>query len=236
MTRRVTAGQWAAVRALREIEEPATAEQLADAVGLTVQACFIALQNFRRGIMHAVLSATQLVAMQELLNGKAHTQARLAALIGYTSAALGKREREEEWRPGKIRDRSPHDGLEAEIAALADDEATPELSRAARVSALLLKHADQLLAEVERQGGTLTKEQLDTMLAMVRLAEKFEPLARKEESDQQKKSDNEIAELLDQIDQLIRARARAYAEELVERQVAGRETGGAAAQLAADRA
>ncbi len=106
----------------------------------------------------------------------------------------------------------------AEPAEGADsDIAVQQEGRAARVSAMLVNHADLLLTQVEQQGGVLTKPQLDAMLAMVRLAEKFEPIVEKEAAQNQKKSDAEIAALYEILDKRIEQRAKHHARRMVAR-------------------
>ncbi len=112
-------------------------------------------------------------------------------------------------------DRIAQPAANSEAGAPSAGADTAEAGRAARVSGLLLQHADQLIAQTERQGGVLTKPQLDTMLAMVRLAEKFEPMAEQEAAQLQRKSDAELADILKRIDDRIVELAHDYARELV---------------------
>lgn len=234
MRRARTPQQWTALRLLREHETPVTYELLAEAAGreLTGDDIRMALENGRQGISHAWLLNTQLAAMQQLLDGEPPTLNRVAAVadVDISTAtnegirAGWKKPNIPHWRRRVRAELATDAGVEAavKLASFAADPQVdeafapgPEMGRAARVSAMLVKHADALLSQMERQGGTLTKPQLDAMLAMVRLAEKFEPLAEKEAAEQQKKSDAEVAEIYDQIEQRILERATFFAHRMV---------------------
>lgn len=93
--------------------------------------------------------------------------------------------------------------------------------RATRIAALLMRHGDLLLAQADAQGGTLTRAQIDTVSVMMRLADKLEPLAQERAAEQQKRSDDEIAEVLDRMDQRVVELAQAYAKELAAQKFSG---------------
>lgn len=104
---------------------------------------------------------------------------------------------------------------EAELAvvleAVADE--TPE-QRAARLIDLLLGHCDLLLAQARAQGGTLTRAQMETMSAMLKLADKLETLAQERAVQEEIKSDDEIASALELIDRRIVELAHEHAGQL----------------------
>lgn len=243
------AGQWAALRLLREHEVPVTHQLLAQAAGGELSGDDVrqALENAGQGIAHKWLLPTQLSAMRQLLAGEPPTLARVSAVAEVNLTILTVRGIKEEWKKPfiehwrrrvpaelatdatvgeavRLRPEPAMDAINAgptapQLAlpqtAPADTTSQPEIGRAERVSRMLLKHADNLIAQVEAQGGVLTKPQLDVMLAMVRLAEKFEPLAAKEAAEQQKKSDAEVAEIYDRIEQRIHDRAVYFAHKMV---------------------
>ncbi|WP_274629682.1 hypothetical protein [Arvimicrobium flavum] len=99
-------------------------------------------------------------------------------------------------------------------------QATPsdadQPARAERISTLLLQHADWLLACAgAAPDGALTKQQVDTVVAMIRLAEKLQEHAAEHAVQQQTRSDAEIAEILKRVDERIVELARGYAARLV---------------------
>lgn len=240
------ASQWAAVRALREAELPVTVELLAQAAGgvLNPDELSIALEAAGEGEAHPLLLTTQLAAMRQLLRGEPPTILRVSSVAEIDPSMVTTRGLKEGWKKPHI----PHwrkrvraelemdagVGIAAQVPldiekaapeASPDTNApdVPEMGRAARVSDMLVKHADKLLTQMEVQGGLLSKPQLDAMLAMVRLAEKFEPLAVKETAELQKKSDAEVAEVYAYVERRIDERARAYATRMVaEREAAER--------------
>jgi hypothetical protein len=99
--------------------------------------------------------------------------------------------------------------------------------RAERLSELLLANADMVIAAAQRQGGVLSRPQVDTLLTMLRLAEKLEPLMEERAREQANKNDDEIAELYDRVDRLIHRRAFSYGSQLIEREARPCESCGA---------
>jgi len=102
--------------------------------------------------------------------------------------------------------------------AAADDgesfaKASPR-ERALRVAELLARQANLLLRAAETAGSALSKSQVEALAAILRLAEKFEMLAAEDAADMQKKSDDEIVELLQRVDDRIVELARGYAERM----------------------
>lgn len=235
MYRARSAERWAAVRALREFETPVTFELLAEAAGgLTAKECAAALAAAKKGESHARLLPGQLGAMQQLLDGEPPTLNRVAAAADIDISIVTNRGLKEGWKKPFIEhwrrrmraemalDAGAAEAVRIALSARAKAGKTrkragakaarrPEAGRAARVAAMLMDHADLLIAQVEEQGGVLTKPQLDAMLAMVRLAEKFEPLAQKEAAAQQNLAADEIADLYDRLERRIETRAREIA-------------------------
>ncbi|MGE0280218.1 MAG: hypothetical protein AB7P20_06340 [Rhizobiaceae bacterium] len=87
--------------------------------------------------------------------------------------------------------------------------------RSARLVRLMHDQCDALLARAKAQGGTLTKAQLDTANAWLRLADRLETLAQERAVQEQTRSDDEIAAVLERIDDRIVELAQEHAERLV---------------------
>lgn len=237
MTKALTAEQWTALRLLREGEAEVTLDLCAQGAGHATEDIRAALDDAEKGISHPWLLTTQLAAMRQLLDGKPPTLDRIAALGACHVTTLTRRALKQGWKTPfidhwqrRVRAELNTDLGVAEAVRLHDVAGSPQapdagqadMGRAARVCAMLLKHADQLIAQVERQGGVLTRPQIDTMLAMVRLAEKFETAAAEEAAQHQERSDEKVAEALAKIE----TRIVGLAEELAARMVAERSAAG----------
>lgn len=79
--------------------------------------------------------------------------------------------------------------------------------RAERLSRLLLANTDMVIAAANRQGGVMTKPQVDTLLTMLRLAEKLEPLMAEQAREAAIRSDDEVAEIYEKLERRIEQRA-----------------------------
>lgn len=235
MSQPVGEERWAALRALRENQVPVTIDLLACAAGRTPEEVAVALERWPETAEG--MKPSQVNAMKQLLGGRGPTFGLVAAVgrltlytvINHASVNGWTKPNIPHWRR-RDRDRMEKEagtesiGQTAGVAAVIRLDSVRKrkkrddgLSRAERVSAMLLTHADALIAQAEEQGGALTKPQLDTMLAMVRLAEKFEPLARQEAGQKQKKTAAEIAAIYERVEKRIEQLARRYARELVAR-------------------
>lgn len=100
----------------------------------------------------------------------------------------------------------------ARATKLAADE--PLAVRVGRFCNLLIRHTDQIIAQADEQGGTLTKGQLDTMLGMIRLAERMEPMAQQVRQEDAEREDAENAALLDKILERVFSLAMELAEKV----------------------
>lgn len=79
--------------------------------------------------------------------------------------------------------------------------------RAERLLRLLLTNADMVIAAANRQGGVMTKPQADTLLTMLRLAERLEPLMAENAREAAIRSDDEVAEIYDRLERRVEQRA-----------------------------
>jgi hypothetical protein len=87
-------------------------------------------------------------------------------------------------------------------------------ARPTRLIRLMHDQCDALLARARAQGGTLSKAQLDTANAWLRLADRLETLAQERVTQEQTRSDDEIAAVLERIDDRIVELAEEHAERL----------------------
>ena len=110
-------------------------------------------------------------------------------------------------------------GLHRPSRLLAAEDAGTASERMARVREFLMRQIEAIAAEAEQNAGILDKGQADGMAAILRLAERIESAdarADAQEIIQQKtRSDEELADVLQRIDDRIVELARAYAAEIV---------------------
>lgn len=104
--------------------------------------------------------------------------------------------------------------------------------RAERMSALLLANADMLMSAAERQGGVMNKPQVDTLMTMLRLADKLETQMQERAGERQTRTDAELGELYDRVERRMESRALAWAAELI--RDAGRDDGDGGVHLPAE--
>lgn len=102
-----------------------------------------------------------------------------------------------------------------------DFASLPPDDRMARLAGFIARQAEMLLVVAEKSGGLLDREQLRQLAELVKLAEKFQTPSAGQASEQQKRSDAEIAEILKRVDDRIVELARGHAEWLVARQSDG---------------
>jgi hypothetical protein len=96
-------------------------------------------------------------------------------------------------------------------ASRTDDGADDPLGRLGR---LLSRQAGLILTSAEAQHGVLNKTQLDALTSLIKLAEKFETLAKERVQERPTRSDDEIAAVLERIDDRIVELAHQHAERL----------------------
>lgn len=183
----------------------------------------------------------QWAGARELGEGEFSTYPRLAATLGVSAYAVQERAAREGWKKLDFRKgavmrayRAAQDAMDdpdGAVSSLArgDDAAEPtafDFTDAAsadsddpddqlgRLGRLVSRQAALILTSAEAQHGVLSKGQLDALSSLIRLAEKFEMLAQERAKEKQTRSDDEIAGVLERIDDRIVELAEGYAEKL----------------------
>lgn len=108
-------------------------------------------------------------------------------------------------------------GEGAESAGAEAAEAAEPLSlddQLLRFGALLSRQIGIVIAIAERSGGVIKKADLDSLSMLLRLAERFEAMAAEQAAEHQKRSDDEVAGILERVDERIVELAHAHAERL----------------------
>jgi len=135
-------------------------------------------------------------------------------------------------------DSAPEEARETTVAAEAEaapwegdvphDENVEPLALLARSARVLARRLAALLNSAEA-GGRLNKAEIDGLLALARMTERWETLAKERAAEEEMQSDEEIARTLRKIDQRIITLARAEAERLVAARARSAECGSGAA-------
>ncbi|EHK53514.1 hypothetical protein [Allomesorhizobium alhagi] len=169
--------------------------------------------------MHPPVSAVQWEALRALREGAPPTFPRLAAAADLNPATVRERALRDNWpkrrfpRQGSKASQIAAPECEAEAEPLSDMPEGMSLEdvrkRLAEVMPRLLGKA---VALAER--GVLDKARIDALLSMGRLLEQSEAVAQASAAEQQKRSDDELAAMLERIDERIIELAQAYAERL----------------------
>jgi hypothetical protein len=103
-------------------------------------------------------------------------------------------------------------------AALEALDGVPSDQLAARLVDLAARSAARILMRVDARGGVLSKSDADALSSIARLSERMEGIAREQGAKDREKSDAELADILQRVEN----RIRELAEELAERLVAKR--------------
>lgn len=207
--------------------------------------------------MAAAISAERWAAGFALMQFEAPTNDRVATALGVHPSTLARRAARQGRALPDFRDkglREAHAAMRAELVRRyvdkvpeepaagglpllppADAEEPPRL-RAERLASLLTRYGDWVVANADAQGGVLTKQQLDTVSTMYRLATTFEEQAAESAREKQTRSDAEAAEILKRVDDRIVELAYDYARRIVARRAADTGSGacdpdGSAARL-----
>jgi len=181
--------------------------------------------------MASRLSVRQWSALRALAEGEAPTNTRLAAAGGIGAATVRLRAAKEGWRrPDCLK--SPvvdaHRAVQSvteqrdencagqlpDVEAVADPALDEDDDPIGRLGRLLSRQARLILATAEAQEGALNKPQLEALTSLIKLAEKFETLAKERVQEQPMRSDDEIAAVLERIDDRIVELAEEHAERL----------------------
>lgn len=203
MPKAISAERWAAARALMRLEAP-TQARIAAAMGINITTLAHRMGreqwpvlDFRRADIQA-----------------AHDQLRERLVrrfvLGMETAeqAVAEAEQAEELArdPMRLLIQDTEQTSE-DVAALTPDEIRE------RLSDLLPKQLVKVIAQAER--GVVDKARLESLLIMLRVAERADALAAGQQKINEKKSDEELAELHARLDARIIELAEGYAERLL---------------------
>ena len=203
MRKSLTLEHWAGIRAVAE-HEPPTQARIAACAGVhqTTLAKRIASEQWR--CLDFRRPAVRAAYLQGVANAWAHMGEGGVVGVADADAAL-----------------EPRDGDATDVLNLAGEgpaaESLPESKPGERLgllAGLVVRLCEQLLGAVGAHRGSLSRQQMDTVHALTRLAEKLEPLAQERAEEHQKRSDDEIAAVLRKLEDRIIALAREYAWEL----------------------
>lgn len=202
--------------------------------------------------MAAAISTERWAAAFALLEFEAPTNDRVATALGVHPSTLARRAARQGRALPDFRDkelREAHAEMRAELIRrhvdkVPDEPATregpvagglpplpppdaeePPHHRAERLASLLARYGDWVVANADAQGGVLTKQQLDTVSTMYRLATTFEEQAAESAREKQTRSDAEAAEILKRVDDRIVELAYDYARRIVARRAADTGSG-----------
>jgi len=112
---------------------------------------------------------------------------------------------------------SAEEGAESADAEAVEVEGAAPLSldeQFLRLGAMLSRQIGMFIGVMERSGGLLKKMDLDALSVLLRLAERFDAMAAEKAAEQQKRSDDEVAGILERVDERIVELAHAHAERL----------------------
>jgi hypothetical protein len=159
-----------------------------------------------------IVSDVQWAALRELREGEPPTFPRLAAAAELHQTTIRERALRHSWEKQPYR-RSGSRPLEQAAIELSDIEMPPEELRG-RLAAVLPRQLGRIVALAER--GHIDKAEIDALHSMVRVLERSEALSAEPAKEQQKRSDDELAGMLQRIDERIVELAVAHAERLVQ--------------------
>lgn len=168
--------------------------------------------------MTAPVSAERWLAIRALREGESPTFERLAAVSGLHPVTIRQRALTDSWekqhfpRAGSRAARKPvgqtDEKAVAEAALLSPDELRQ------RLAATLPRQLARIVAQAE--SGKADREQVDMVLATTRVLERLGPLFEDYDTEQKNRSDDELAGLLEKIDDRIVELAEEHARRLVE--------------------
>jgi hypothetical protein len=144
--------------------------------------------------------------MAAVLNVHESTLRRHAVREGWKRPSLPKREPDKDAAPALF---SP-DELEGALADLPEEMSLEDVRK--RLAEVLPRLLGKIVVLAER--GVLDKARIEALLAMGRILEQSEAAAQASAAEKQKRSDDELAAMLERIDERIIELAQAYAERL----------------------
>lgn len=210
--RPVTPAQWAHARELTE-GKPGTRSRVAGALGVHISSLHAraAAENWktvdyrRQDVLGLYHDAVELSASY----GGGGAQAARDDMSG--ADAFGPGEGSGDVSRGRM-------GTDADATAVETPDDPAELL--AKATGFVSRQVVRLMAEAERRGGRLDKTKIDGLAALSRIMERWEVLAKERADEDRKKSDDELAEILKEIDDRIVSLAEEEAERLFEERIA----------------
>jgi hypothetical protein len=158
------------------------------------------------------VSDVQWTALRELREGEPPTFPRLAAAAELHQVTIREHALRHGWEKQPYRRSGPGPFAQAAIE-LPDIEMSPEELRG-RLAAVLPKQLARIVALAER--GRIDKAEIDALHSMVRVLERSEALSTEPAKEEKKRSDDELAGMLQLIDDRIVELAEAHAARLVQ--------------------
>ena len=212
---RFTPAQWQRIRELTE-GKPATRVRVAEAVGMNVSTLYAraaaegwwAVDYRRQDVVATHYRAAQLSRFHAG-GGEDVPDAQDAAneCIEEKAAELAARD-------------ASAAGDEDDDGGAAEDEIEDDPAELmGRTSRFVARQLARIMANAERRGGRLDKTQIDGLTALSRIMERWEVMAREHNDTEGEKSDDELADILDEIDGQIARLAEAEAARLFEERI-----------------
>jgi hypothetical protein len=157
----------------------------------------------------------QWAALRELREGEPPTFQRLAAATDLHYKTISERALRHGWKKQPYRRSGTPAAAPDEVELPDEDVSLDEVRR--RLAASMPRQLARLAALAER--GRITKAEIDALNAWERLLERTEALAAEQAHEEQKRSDEELAGMLQLIDDRIVELAEEHAERLVRARV-----------------
>jgi len=157
-------------------------------------------------------AAAQWTALRELREGESPTFSRLAAAADLNSATIRERAVRDSWAKQSPRRSGAGAPAPVEIELPDEDVSLEELRK--RLAASMPRQLARLAALAER--GRIGKTDIEAMNAWERLLQRTEALVAEQRQEQQKRSDDELAGMLQLIDDRIVELAEEHAKRLVQ--------------------
>lgn len=211
----ITQAQWIAARAVSEGAHP-TRKRVAAVLGCDDSAVYAraALEEWKRLDFRSMAVRDLHEEMMAAAGHGGRAGAR-AAGGGEEDAADDAEEAGGErtgiadggWRDG--------DGGDGGGGGFASDPDGDPASMPASASGFLSRQLARLMARADRRGGRLDKRDIDGLAALARMMERWETLATERTRQEETESDDQIAELLEKINDRIAVLARTEAARLV---------------------
>jgi hypothetical protein len=166
--------------------------------------------------MHPPVSAARWEALRALREGQTPTFPRLAAAADLNPTTIRERALRDNWPKRRFPRSGSNVSQIAVLEAGAEAVDLPEGMSLEDVRKRLAEVMPRLLgkAVVLAERGVLDKARIDALLSMGRLLEQSEAVVQASAAEQQKRSDDELAAMLERIDERIIELAQAYAERL----------------------